>query len=236
MRVTALSLAVDRTSFSGACTEGVPFTFTLTVRVAPHTQGGNVSYQWLSSNVDGILDEGSLTFGPREITKSATYRMLVPWQYGDGSQRWMAAQATAPNPLTSAHQNYSFTCQRMVMGITGSDTPSTWIGACASSQPLDFAFNAVVSYGPGDSLTWSVKSSSGFTAGDPSPWYPPSGTTWLPNSFGGTLHTTYLSLSYDFSYDILPATAPNGDYWFQLTLTGPNNTVSKTLHVTKNCQ
>lgn len=235
MRVTGLSLAVDRTSFDGPCTEGVPFTFTLTVSVAPHAQGGTVSYQWLSSNVAGILDEESLAFGPGEITRSATYRMLVPWQFGDGSQRWMAAQATAPNTLTSAHQNYSFTCQRMIMGITGSATPSTWTGACGADLHLDFAFDAALSYGPGQYLTWSINGSNGYTSSDGA-WHPSSGKTFLPDSFGGPVHVSYGTVSYDFSYDVLPATAPNGDYRFQLTLAGPNNSMSKTLHVTKNCQ
>lgn len=123
----------------------------------------------------------------------------------------------------------------MVTGITGSATPASWTGACVSSQPFTFSFNAEVGYGPGDSLTWSIADSNGFI-GTTGAWHPSSGTTWLLESSDGSLHTTYRTVSYSFGDDALPATAPNGDYWFQLTLTGPNNSVSKTLHVTKNCQ
>lgn len=233
MRVTNLALAVDRTSFDGPCTEGVPFTFTLTVTVGPHAQGGNVSYQWLSGDGAAAQDVRSLAFGPGVVTKTVTYSMLVPWQFGDGSQRWVAAQATAPNTLTSAHQTYSLTCLLMVTDITGSPTPASWTGACASSQQFGFSYNATVSYGPGDSLTWSINSSNGFTS---MAWHPPSGTIPLLLSSDGSLHITYRTVSLGFGVYSLLATAPNGDYWFQLTLTSPNNSVSKTLHVTKNCQ
>jgi hypothetical protein len=234
LHVDGLSITLDRTSYVGACSDGMPFTVTLTVTVDPSQQGGDVQYKWLfDNNTDPNVH--SFAFGPAQTTQTTTYTYFETALNGDGSLHWIAAQVTGTNTLTSSQAGYSLKCIRQFTGISGSATPASWSAPCGASQTFDFTFNTAITHGPDASASWAITESNGFTFAD-GLWHAPSGTTWLLGSYDGSYGTATQPLNYDFPYFALPESAPNGDYWLTLTITGPDNTsVTQTVRVTKNC-
>ncbi|MGH2514293.1 MAG: hypothetical protein ACRDHP_01420, partial [Ktedonobacterales bacterium] len=199
MHVTGASLTLNPTNFDGVCTEGMPFTVTLTITVAPTTQGGDVNFHFIfDSGSDGNVY--TVTFSPGEFTTTSAQTFIVPALGGDGSPHWVAAQLEAANTLTSSHVNFSLTCVRRVLAMSGSATPNSWVAPCSASQTFNIAFDVIVSLGPDATATWSYKSSNGFTSSDGS-WHSLSGTTPLLGSFDGTIGAKSQTLHYNFPYD-----------------------------------
>jgi VCBS repeat-containing protein len=234
LHVNGISITLDRTTYVGTCSDGMPFTATVTLTVDPSQQGGEVQYQWLyDDNTDPNVQ--TLSFGPSQTMQTMTHTFFEAALNGDGSPHWVAVQVTGQNTLTSAQAAYNLKCIRQYTGISGSATPASWSAPCGASQTFDFTFTSAITHGPDATASWAITESSGFTSAD-GLWHAPSGTTPLLASFDGSYGTATQPLKYDFSYLALPATAPNGDYWLTLTITGPDNSsATQTLHVTKNC-
>jgi|SRR5690348_7715497 len=236
-QVTAVSVTVHRADGTGPCSQGVPLTATVSVTLVGNTGSGIVSFLWASDDNSLPPNSTDLSYATGDTTKTANFTLVVPSADGDGTSHWLGVQVTNPNVLDSPHATFSFTCPVILTSISGSVSPASWTGTCTGTDTQVFTFNFVVpaTWGPNTTATWTVTASNWFQFTN-GLWHPSSGTSYLDESFGDVGGPPTRPIPYVFDYYALPASAPNGDYSFQLTVDGPNNSsVTQTLHVTKNC-
>jgi hypothetical protein len=225
LQVTALSLTVDRSSVNGVCQDDNYFNLTLTISIAPGSQGGLVDFTVVPSDSTVQAISSNLLFGSIDTSETITFGENIRAQYGDGTPHSVQAQTTSPNAVSSQPVSLAVTCIREVTGATASVTPNVWNAPCARTQAFTFTFTITVTPGPPISVIVARNTSGGFAE-----WYPPTQT--FSNVTGGTI-------KYSGTGTLYSPTAGqgggNGTYWQSITVTGPNTVTSNQATITESC-
>lgn len=224
MYVTGLSLTVDRSSVNGTCDQGANFfNFTLTVSIAPGSQGGLVPFIVVPS--DSLIQQISsdVDFGTVDTSETTTFGENIPAEYGDGTTHWVQVQITSPNAVSSQKVSFEADCVRQVTSVTASVTPNVWNAPCARTQTFTFTFTITLTPGPIIAVTVDHNTSSGF--GD---YYPPS-ITFNP--------VTSDVITYSVTGTLYSPTSDgsNGTYWQSITVTSPTSVASNQATITEAC-
>lgn len=224
LTVTGLTLSVDRTSINGTCQDDNFYNFTLTISVAPGSQGGLVNYTVMPS--DSIVQQisSNLAFGNVGTSETTSFGEDIPARDGDGTTHWIKVQTTSPNTVTSQRISFEATCVRQITSVTASVTPSAWNAPCSNTQTFNFTFTIQLTPGPPVTLSYSLNESPGFGT-----WHPP--TSSYANFAGDTLTSSWQDTLYAPGY----SGGANGTYWQSITVTSPNSVTSNQATITESC-
>lgn len=181
---SATVVADPADNFQRTCSSLVYESYTLNMVAAPDGPGQTVTYRWF----DDLLIEhtGSVTFSPRETTKSATFRVAYNAGLGDGSPRQDTVDVGYPDEGTNGswvavkHATVAFTCVRKVTNLTFVPSISAWNAPCGNSISVTKTWTVTATPGPQAFVDFGVPTESPLTF-----------ATWLaPKTFQAPLGAT----------------------------------------------
>ncbi|HET8843237.1 MAG TPA: serine/threonine-protein kinase [Ktedonobacteraceae bacterium] len=163
LTVTGVSASVSPTSYQGSCSNPLALTFTGTIRAAPGSSGGTVSYTWLrSDNVTGPVQ--TVTFKPGDTAHTVTTSWQGPTSNGT-TTLWETLKTISPNTKTSSQALIQITCVPNPLTVTGINVSGT---EDLTNCIIAFSLTAVISISanaPAGSLTYTWILSDGTTVG-----------------------------------------------------------------------